>query len=163
MFNKKNDFPVSKKFYKDNQPTGDWIYFDEKGEIEFDLIYRKNSKQEDVIEYDIQSGKIIGENSDNFVAPKYLGENENFQWFIAVNINYPDFAKENGIQGTVYVQTIINENGKFENISILKGVHEVLDKESFRIIKTAGEFEPAILNGQKIKVYTIIPIRFVLR
>ena len=48
---------------------------------------------------------------------------------IARKFRYPEYAKENNIQGRVSMQFTIDKDGSIENISVLKGMHITLDTE----------------------------------
>ena len=90
-------------------------------------------------------------------------EKKNIFEFLAEKINYPAFAKENNIQGQLYLSFIIDENATISDIRINKGVHIILDKETVRVLRLMKFSNPCLLNNKPIKVqfklYFYLPIR----
>jgi len=78
---------------------------------------------------------------------------------IQKEIRYPETARRAGIEGRVYVQFIVNENGQVENPRIIRGLGGGLDEEAIRAVKHA-EFKPGIQRGQPVRVQYALPIVF---
>lgn len=74
---------------------------------------------------------------------------------------YPQLAKLAGIQGTVYLKLLIDENGKVEKAKVEQGVKDMIDEAALNAAKSA-EFSPAMLNNKPIKVWVILPVAFKL-
>jgi protein TonB len=94
--------------------------------------------------------------------PKYVGGDQELLKFIKSNLNYPQKAKEEKIEGIVFVKFIINKKGKIKDPKILVSVHPLLDNEALRLVKKMPKWEPAIENKKKISVNYNLPIRFKL-
>ena len=56
------------------------------------------------------------------VMPEYPGGEDARQLYLTQNIQYPVKAKENNIQGTVYVNFIVEKDGSLSNFKILRGI-----------------------------------------
>ena len=69
---------------------------------------------------------------------------------------------ENGIQGTVVVEFVVNEDGSVSGVKTVKGVDRSLDKEAERVISTLPRFTPGKQNGKAVKVKYRLPVRFTL-
>jgi len=80
-------------------------------------------------------------------------------------IRYPQNAKENGIQGTVYIAMFIDKDGKASKTQIYKGVKggEDLEAEALRIVMSFDKWSPLKVNGKPVKSLVILPIRFKLQ
>lgn len=76
-------------------------------------------------------------------------------------INYPELASKAGIEGRVVVQFIVDKNGNVTNPTIVKSVHESLDKEALRVVKEA-EFKPAKVDAEPVRVQYSLPITYQL-
>lgn len=74
-------------------------------------------------------------------------------------VNYPDFAKKAGLEGTVVVGVVIESDGSPGEVFIVKSVHRVLDEESMAAVKKLT-FEPGRQRGKAVRVKMSIPIRF---
>jgi periplasmic protein TonB len=95
--------------------------------------------------------------------PDYPVWEQELKKFLTENIQYPQIAKENGIQGKVYVKFVINEQGMVTNAEILRGVDTNLDKEALRVINSMPKFKPARQSGRFVKVYYNALITFQLQ
>ena len=83
------------------------------------------------------------------------------QWVYAY-LKYPDYAVENGIQGRVLVDFIIDERGKMTDVSVRKGVHSSLDEEAVRVISASPDWKPGRLKGKKVKTAMSVYVEFKL-
>lgn len=78
-------------------------------------------------------------------------------------LRYPENAVESGIQGTVYVEFIIDTDGTLRNAKVVQGVDELLDKEALRVINASPKWKAGKMAGQKVKVKYTVPVEFRLR
>lgn len=77
-------------------------------------------------------------------------------------VKYPEFAKKAGIEGRVFVQFVVDENGNVQNPQVTRGVHKLLDQEAVRAVKQM-KFKPGQQRGQAVKVQMSLPVTFRLR
>ncbi len=82
--------------------------------------------------------------------------------YISANVKYPESAMDNGEQGKVFVEFVINKDGSISNIKILKGISRDLDTEAMRVVKNMPKWTPALLDGEKVRSVARMPINFVL-
>ncbi|MEA3316840.1 MAG: energy transducer TonB [Bacteroidota bacterium] len=93
--------------------------------------------------------------------PEFIGKNKSFKKFILANIKYPNKAKQLGIEGTVYIEFIINIDGSVSDIKILRGISPDLNKEAIRLIKLTNKmWLPGEQRGKKVKIRKVLPIKF---
>ena len=95
--------------------------------------------------------------------PEFAGGVNSLRAYIAKNIKYPEIARENEIQGTVYVRFVVKKNGEIGEVQIVKGVDPLLDNEAIRVIKSLPKFKPGMQDGIRVEVWYSIPIKFVLK
>ena len=81
---------------------------------------------------------------------------------IQSDIQYPEMARRAGIEGRVYVQFIVNENGDVEAPRIIRGIGGGADEEALRAVKEA-KFKPGIQRGQPVRVQYSLPVVFRLQ
>jgi protein TonB len=86
---------------------------------------------------------------------------EKVQEHVVKNFKYPQIALEMGVQGKVYVQFIINEEGHITNIKT-RGPDQLLEKEAHRIIASLPQMTPGKQRGRPVKVPYSIPVNFKL-
>ncbi len=92
--------------------------------------------------------------------PEFPGGNQALARFISEHIQYPEQARKNGIQGTVIVRFLVDENGKVRNPQVMSGVSPVLDEEALRVVSLLPDFKPAEYQGKPAKYYLTLPIVF---
>ena len=92
--------------------------------------------------------------------PSFPGGIEKLYAFLSKNIKYPQMAKNNGIQGKVFVQFVINKDGSIEDVKIVKGVHATINKEAKRVVKLMPNWFPGEQRGEAVKVRYTLPIKF---
>jgi len=76
-------------------------------------------------------------------------------------IVYPKLAREAGIEGRVYIQFIVNKQGRVENPKVIRGIGGGCDKEALKVVKTA-RFTPGLQRGRPVNVRYSLPIVFKL-
>jgi protein TonB len=83
--------------------------------------------------------------------------------YIADNTQYPLIAKENNIEGKVFVRFCVTSKGAVDQVSILKGVNPELDAEAIRVVKTFPTFKPGKQDGKPVPVWFSVIIIFQLQ
>lgn len=82
---------------------------------------------------------------------------------IKKNIRYPDMCRELGIEGTVYVEFIVDSKGGYRDVKVLRGPHAALNKEALRVMNTMPSWTPAKdEKGNVVEYIMRKPIRFSL-
>lgn len=107
-----------------------------------------------------ESGDTLYEYAD--VMPEFPGNVDGFRRFISDNLKYPVLAKQNRIQGKVFVSFVVGKRGEVKYISILRGIDPILDKEAIRVIGLSPKWKPGKHNDKCVNVLYIMPIIFKL-
>lgn len=94
--------------------------------------------------------------------PEFPGGYAALMKYLSKNLEYPNVASENGIQGRVYVNFIIFKDGQIGDVKILKGVDRFLDKEAVRVVQQMPEWSPGEQRGRKVNVSFNLPVNFTL-
>lgn len=94
--------------------------------------------------------------------PRFPGGDEARLKYLVENINYPEEARKNGIQGTVYAQFIVEKDGKINEVRVLRGIGGGCDEEAVRVIKNMPDWIPGRQRGENVSVQFNMPIKFVL-
>jgi TonB family protein len=82
--------------------------------------------------------------------------------FLAKNINYPKVAKDNGVEGMVVVQYVIEKDGSISNAKVVKGIGAGCDEEALRVVNAMPNWVAGKQRGQAVAVQFNLPIRFKL-
>ena len=75
-------------------------------------------------------------------------------------LKYPKYASENGIQGRVLVEFVVNEKGEVEDVRVVRGIHESLDQEALRVVSASPKWRPGRHHGKKVKVAITVSVEF---
>jgi len=166
----RQDQPEPEKMENKPQPT----------QVAERLVIVDDSKDlgDDDMEFDAdtdESEAIVVDNSETeeevdvkiFVIvekmPEFPGGDLELRKYIAQNIKYPNIARENDIQGKVYVRFVVTEKGTVENVQIARGVDPLLDQEAIRVVESLPTWKPGEQGGKKVKVWYTVPINFQLQ
>lgn len=84
------------------------------------------------------------------------------QW-LSKNIEYPTIAAENGIQGRVIVQFVIERDGSATQIKVVRGVDPSLDKEAMRVVSKMPKWKPGMQRGKPVRFRYTLPVVFRLQ
>ncbi len=96
--------------------------------------------------------------------PKFQGGDANdFTRWVNSRLQYPEIAKENGVQGRVTLQFTVNADGSVANVKVLRGVDPSLDQEAVRVVSSSPKWTPGRQRDRAVKVTYTFPVVFQLR
>jgi periplasmic protein TonB len=82
---------------------------------------------------------------------------------IARNLDYPEMAKEAGVQGTVYVSFVVDENGNVTNTKVVKDIGFGCGDAALDAVKSLCKWKPGKMGGRSVRVLFNLPVKFKLR
>lgn len=97
------------------------------------------------------------------VDPEFPGGEEALYKYLAENIKYPVMAKNNKVEGRVYITFVIEKDGTVSDAKVLRSVNEELDAEALRAINAMPKWKPGMQRGVPVRVQYNIPISFKLQ
>ncbi len=98
--------------------------------------------------------------------PTFLGSSDPARFlekWVYHYLKYPDAAVENGIQGRVLVDFVIDAKGKVTDVKVLKGVDPLLDEEAVRVISASPDWKPGYVRGKKVPSRMSLYVEFRLK
>ncbi len=96
--------------------------------------------------------------------PEFPGGQQALLKYLAENIKYPVIAQENGIQGRVICQFVVNRDGSIVDVEVVRtGGDASLDKEAIRVIKAMPKWKPGQQRGKAVRVKYTLPVTFRLQ
>lgn len=95
--------------------------------------------------------------------PLFPGGQSALMQFLHDNMKYPVVAQENGVQGRVTVQFVVEKDGSITDVHVLRGVDPSLDKEAVRVVKSMPRWTPGKQNGTTVRVNYRLPVLFRLQ
>lgn len=94
--------------------------------------------------------------------PQFPGGMRALTEFLGSNIKYPESAKNDGIQGRVFYNFVVNEDGTISDIKVLRGINKEIDEEGMRVIQSMPKWKPGIQRGKAVRVSFNLPIKWSL-
>jgi protein TonB len=114
--------------------------------------------------YKDASGNVVYFKSE--VDPSYTGGQDELAKFLRNNLKYPEDAKEKNIEGTVFVDFVIDVNGKVREVVASETVGEDVDsslkEEAVRVVTAMPGWKAGMQHGKPVDVSFSIPITFEL-
>ena len=95
--------------------------------------------------------------------PQYPGGMGALNQWLGNNIKYPVMAAENGIEGRVVVQFVVERDGSVSGVHVVRGVDPSLDKEATRVVSAMPKWIPGKQNGSAVRVKYTVPVTFRLQ
>ena len=96
--------------------------------------------------------------------PEFPGGQQALFKYLGENVKYPVIAQENGIQGRVICQFVVNKDGSIVDVVVVRSSSEPsLDKEALRVINSMPKWKPGKQRGKPVRVKYTVPVNFRLQ
>lgn len=138
-------------------------------EVESIEVNTEDDKEtEVVIAAPIETKEEVEEEEVVFVVvetmPEFPGGQQALFKYLSENVKYPVIAQENGIQGRVICQFVVNKDGSIVDVEVVRsGGDPSLDKEAVRVIKSMPNWKPGKQRGKAVRVKYTVPVNFKLQ
>ncbi len=106
---------------------------------------------------------VVGQDSIHRVAevmPQYPGGPNEMMKYIQENIKYPQSAKDNKIEGRVYVTFVVEKDGSITNAAVMRGIDKECDAEALRVVSSMPKWTPGQHKGEVVRTQFTIPIYY---
>ena len=114
----------------------------------------------EVEEEEVEEEQIFTIVEENASFPGGIGEC--MKW-LGKNIKYPTISQENGVQGRVIVQFVVNRDGTIVDAKVVRGVDPYLDKEALRVVNMMPKWTPGKQRGKAVRCQFTLPVQFRLQ
>ena len=95
-------------------------------------------------------------------VPEFRGGVRAFYSFLAKNVRYPATARQNGTQGRVIVQFVVEKSGALTDVRVLRGIGDGCDEEAVRVLQTSPNWLPGVQSGRVVRVRFTVQVSFKL-
>lgn len=95
--------------------------------------------------------------------PGFPGGDKKMYEYLGKNMKYPPIARDNNIQGRVYVSFVVEKNGKITDVRVLRGIGGGCDEEAIRVVKSMPKWSAGKQRGKPVRVRFNLPILFKLQ
>ena len=144
---------------EDNIKVDDnFISLEDDANLGVEIMDYVEEVKEEVVEEEAIPFQLVEE------KPSFNGGDANeFSKWVNSKLEYPEIAKENGVQGRVTLQFTVNADGTVSNVKVLRGVDPSLDKEAVRVVSMSPKWKPGKQRDRAVKVTYTFPVIFQLR
>lgn len=150
--------------------TTELTIVEDDAEIEHELgIVDANTNANEVVEFvpvQVEEEKVeIEEEIFIFVEenPEYTGGVEAMYKYLGENIKYPQLARENNIEGKVYVQFVVEKDGSITNVKVMRDIGGGCGQEAVRVVKAMPKWKPGKQRGKAVRAQFSLPVSFKLQ
>ncbi|MGK7390916.1 MAG: energy transducer TonB [Candidatus Cyclobacteriaceae bacterium M2_1C_046] len=136
---------------------------EEEIEVDMDVDITEETVIEEVIIEEAPEEEVADEIFqivEDPATPK--GGYEAFYEYVGNNMRYPAQARRMGIEGTVYVQFVVEKDGSITDVQAVRGIGAGCDEEAVRVIKAQPNWNPPKQRGKPVRQRIILPIKFQL-
>ncbi|MBI1224059.1 MAG: TonB family protein [Bacteroidetes bacterium] len=83
--------------------------------------------------------------------------------FIYSKISYPPMARENGVEGMVYIQFVVETDGSISKSNIIRDIGGGCGDEALRVVNMMPNWNPGKQRGVPVRVMFTLPVKFDLK
>lgn len=136
---------------------------DTKIETEFTFVDFDDFESVDIAPIEIEEEEI--EEEEIFMRAEEMptfqgGDLTKFREWVLRRFRYPAIAQENGIQGKVTLQFVVEKDGSVTNIQVLQTPDPVLSDEVIRVVSDSPKWKPGKQRNEPVRVKYILPVDF---
>ncbi len=169
IINKKTEQIFLMNTMPGKQVIKDITIFPEESIAEPKVIVKQKPDQAEIKDTAAATEQLAGTKFDKFdnmvfsaveVQPEFPGGEAGLVKFLQANLRYPALAKENGIQGKVFVQFVVQKDGNLDDMKVLREPGSGLGDEALRVLAESPKWIPGAQNGRPVKVQFTLPVNF---
>ena len=95
--------------------------------------------------------------------PEYPGGMPAMIDFLQTNLQYPQDAIKQKVEGRVMVMFVVETDGSLSNVRVARKVFPSLDAEALRVVKTMPKWKPGKEKGKAVRVNYTLPVVFSIK
>lgn len=161
-------YGLSREWYQSGQLKEESTYFFDRLHNDFKTYYPNGTlRRHDFYRLDtLVKGQCYALDSSKIAyipykeIPEFKGGLQKMFEYLGNNVRYDQQARENSIEGTVYVGFVVSKAGKIENVKVKRGVHPLLDVEAVRVVESMPKWNAGKQEGELVRVRYTLPIKF---
>lgn len=95
-------------------------------------------------------------------SPEFQGGQAAMFKYFKSQLKYPAQAKQDRVQGKVYVGFVVEKNGELTDLKVIRGLGSGCDEEAIRILKNSPAWKPGTVGGKPVRTAYTTPVYFQL-
>lgn len=133
-------------------------------QVSEDLIKTQEENQSEEVAEETSKSASVEETVFDIVEqmPEFPGGYVKLKKYLDSHLKYPEVAQENGIQGNVIVQFVVNTDGSISDAQVVRRLDPSCDEEALRLINSMPRWTPGKQDGKDVRVKYTVPITFKL-
>jgi TonB family protein len=96
------------------------------------------------------------------VTPEFPGGLKELSKYLGANLKYPASARQNNVQGKVYLSFIVEKDGQLSDLRIKQGLGSGCDEEAMRLLKSSPKWRPGLIKEVPVRTFYVLPVTFQL-
>lgn len=92
------------------------------------------------------------------VVPEFPGGQRELSKYLSGNLKYPATAKQNNIDGKVYLSFIVEKDGQLTDIRVKQGIGGGCDEEAVRLLRNSPRWKPGVLKEMPVRTFYVLPV-----
>lgn len=125
----------------------------------------KTKPHHQTIKMVLNSGKVLHSDSIFFIAeqmPQFQGGDNDLFHYLKKNTVVPALARQQKIQGRVYVEFIIERDGSVSHVKVTRGIGGGCDQEAARVVAQMPKWTSGKMKDSPVRVHYTLPVNFTL-
>ena len=113
----------------------------------------------------LHSGKVLRTDSIFFVAetmPQFPGGEAALYQYLKKSIVYPAMARQQKVQGRVYVDFIVERDGSVSHVKVKRGLGSGCNEEAARVVAQMPKWTSGKMKDSPVRVQYTVPVKFTL-
>jgi TonB family protein len=94
--------------------------------------------------------------------PQPPGGLEGLKQYLAQNLHYSNAARQQQVEGKVFVQFVVGRDGQLTDLQVTKGLGAGCDEEALRVVGRMPAWTPGRQQGRLVSVRYTLPVVFTL-
>lgn len=94
--------------------------------------------------------------------PEFPGGDSALFMFICMNLSYPAQARDNWLEGLVWVRFVVKKDGTIGNVKLLRDIGGGCGQAAVEMVKSMPRWKPATQSGKPVNCEFILPVKFQL-
>lgn len=95
-------------------------------------------------------------------APEFAGGQKELTKYLNSNLKYPATARQNNVQGKVYLSFIVEKDGQLSDVKIKQGLGSGCDEEAVRLLRSSPKWRPGLVKEVPVRTFFVLPVTFQL-
>ena len=137
----------------------------EVDDVEINAEVDQNEVIEEYVAPEVEEEEIVEAEIFTVVEemPEFPGGMAKLAEYLGKNIKYPQLARESGIQGRVFINFVVENDGSVTNVKVMRSLGGGCDEEAIRVVKSMPKWKPGKQRGKPVRVSYNLPVNFKLQ